>query len=272
MSLQEVFRTAIESHRIWLGDFDRLYASQWEQRLRAAEESALCEAVYRGVLEQQGCTVSPSEDLNGHQRAPDFLCQKGGSQFYVEVTCLDSAAVERRCGGDGFRCSGKVTSGSFGLLNDAIFDACRRKCRQLADLPFARVLAVGTFHSLASKVCIERDFLSMLLTGTLGVSFGCEPESGALTGRDRVVTSLDSAVFTMPAKEGAFSLARLPISALLVGGLIASPPRIFGLLHPDPALPFDQNLLGGVSFCRLLDGYQCGIFSTEWARSDGGLC
>lgn len=272
MTLQEAFHAAIKSHRSWLGDFDCRYARQWEQRLQAAEESALCEAVFRCVLEQQGCTVTPSEDLNGHQRAPDFLCRKKGSQFYVEVTCLDSAAVERRCGGEALRCSGMITSGSFGLLNDAIFAACKEKCQQLADLPSPRVLAVGTFHTLASKVCIDPDFLSMLLTGTLGMAFGYDPETGASTGRDRVVTSLDCAVFAKPEHPGPFSLARLPISALLVGGLADSPPRIFGLLHPAPTVPFNQNLIEGVSFCRLLDGYESGLFSTEWTQADGGLC
>jgi hypothetical protein len=160
-----------------------------------------------------------------------------------------------------------MESGSFGLLNDAILDACKKKVKQLVDLPAPRVLAIGTFHKLASMICISSDALSMLLTGTLGVAFGCDPETGALTGNDRVVTQLEGAVFAKPEPEKTFSLARLPISAVLVGGLAVSPPRIFGLLHPSPMMEFDSRTLGDIPFCRLKQGYKHGEFAAEWIQT-----
>jgi hypothetical protein len=267
---QQAFQSVISSHRRWLDGHDGLYGKQWEQRLAADEEAALCEAVFRDELERRGCTVAPNEDLKGRLPAPDFLCHKGPRRFFVEVKCLEAAAIEKCCGGDVSRCSNTIESGSFGLLNDAILKACKGKTAQVANLPAPRVLAIGTFHSLASIACVAPDCLSMLLTGTLEVAFGCNPKTGALTGTDRVVTHLSGAVFARPKPEGSFGLARQPISALLVGGLAVSPPRIFGLLHPSPAMQFDPSLLGRIPFCRLLPGHEQGRFSTEWINVGGG--
>ena len=225
----------------------------------------MCEAAFRRILVELGCKVEPNEDLKGESKAPDFHCERFGNRFYVEVTCLGIEAVTANTGLSDEPGNDTV---SVRLMNDMIFNAAIGKVEQCANLDAPCLVAVGTWHFYASMAFVNRDALAMVLTGKLGVSWRYNSESGEAEGEPREVTNLKGSAFVRPGKADLVDMTRLPISAILVGGLGLRPPRVLGLLHPEPVRPLDPRWLPQLSFCRLLDGSDRGLFTTEWIEPD----
>ena len=63
-------------HREWLRGFYGKLLSQWNNRLEANDEAALCEAKTRKLLSSHGCEVEPFEDPSSG--GVDFKCTKDG--------------------------------------------------------------------------------------------------------------------------------------------------------------------------------------------------
>jgi hypothetical protein len=98
------------------------------------------------------------------------------------------------------------------------------------------------------------------------MAWDIERATGQAVGDTYQITRLESSVFTRPGKISSIEFARLPISALLVGGLGVNPPSIYGLLHPSPRLPFDPAILARLAFCKQHLDFGSGTISTEWVQ------
>jgi hypothetical protein len=244
----------------WIERFDRRHARNWAKLYHVEPEAAMCEATYWGLLTDCGVEVEPNANLAFSMKAPDYVCQKDGHTFYVEVTCIKIDTATNKTS------LSHVTPSSFqhyARLNDAIFSECRQKTPQCSSVSAPCLVAVGTFHHTASTICVAKHHLEDLLTGEPLLAWNFDGSRGEAVGDPYVVTHLRSAAFLMPS-EGKAALARSPISGVLVGGFGCRPPDVYGLLHPNPGHAFDRALLDRIEFCRLSDGYETGDLSVEW--------
>ena len=233
-----------DEHRNWLSPFDLQYLRNWERLLNADDEAAMVEARVRGILQGYGIVVEPNEDLTGAQQQPDFRCMAGATEFYVEVTCISKDVATAKTG---------IPDESHGLtacrsLNDAIFSACRGKAGQCGNVDGPALLAVGTFHTFAAMHSFKRPVVDWLLTGEPKMAWNIDMRTGEQVGDDYQVTDFYSAAFLRPDKTQEVGVARSSISGLMLCGLGSDPPRLIGVLHPNPAHAFDPSVLPDVEF------------------------
>ena len=147
----------------YVGFLDRFHGEhrrQWEHRLLADREAAMCEATFWEELANRAVDVQPHPETTGDRKTPDFQCRKNAQDFYVEVTCIHIETVTRKTG-----LSLQPGIGSLRLLTKAIQEECHSKTRQCADLDAPCLLGIGTFHFPASYLCIERRHLEEVLMG-----------------------------------------------------------------------------------------------------------
>src|SRR5262245_46828290 len=147
----------------WLEKFDEQHVRAWALLLHKDPEAAMCEATFWGILTDCGVTVEPFLNLNGSKKSPDFLCKKASTTFFVvEVTCLRIATVTKKTHLDHEPISKPRW---YTPLHNAIWEECVNKTPQCAAVAAPCLLAVGTFHYVASAVAIQPRLLSWLLTG-----------------------------------------------------------------------------------------------------------
>ena len=160
--------------------------------------------------------------------------------------------------------AGRISSGAFRPLNDAIFRACKGKASQCGDLDQPALVAVTTFHGLASMICFNKIHANMLLTGEMMLSWNIDTQTGEQVGDLYGRTELRSATFLKREINNGIGFARSSISGLLLCGLAIDPPRILGVLHPNPVRPFDPGLLPDVPFCNVQIDRCTASLSTRW--------
>ena len=221
----------------------------------------MCEATYWGVLHDCGVSVQPYEGSLHDRPSPDFLCEKGGERFYVEVTCLHIDRVSEATSLSHFASPGAQ---NYANLNRAIFQEVIGKTRQCAALDAPALVAVGTFHYQASALCFQKKHIEMLLTGDSMISWLINTQTGKSVGDLFLSTKLRSATFLKPGGRHGPQAARLPVSGLLLGGFGCDPVHVYGLLHPDPKRPFDRRLLDRIEFCELLRDDAQAALSVKW--------
>jgi hypothetical protein len=244
-------------------EFEPQHAKNWARQYKADPEAATCEAMFWGVLTDCGVTVIPNRDLTGNKSSPDFLCEKDGQKFYVEVTCIQIEKATRETTLPHV-CGMEVQAQSFGNLNRAIFGEVVNKTPQCANLDAPCIVAVGTFHFQASSVCVDKWSLGMLLTGDEMITRDFDTSKGETVGETYISTRLEKAAFIRFGRDGALEHARSPVSAVLVGGFGCREVNIVGILHPRAARPFTPGLLSRIEFGRLNEDYASGRLSVEW--------
>jgi hypothetical protein len=89
--------------------------------------------------------------------------------------------------------------------------------------------------------------------------------TGTKVGDIFLSTDLRSATFLRPDPINGIGFARSSVSGLLLCGFGILPPRVLGILHPNPARPFDRNLLSDVPFCEVAIDSASGTLSTHWS-------
>jgi hypothetical protein len=253
-------------HRKWLSAFSPQYLRNWE---KIDDEAAMCEAAVRRLIQRNGITIEPNEDLTGAKPRPDFRCLHPRQPFYVEVTCLSVETTTKQTGLVPSP-EGRTRPAPFSPLNDSIFNACKGKAAQCRNLDHPTLVAVGTWHDLASMLCINKPMLSMLLTGQTMMSWNIDVESGRQAGETYQTTELYSATFLRRDNNEGIGDARGSISGLLVCGFGIDPPKILGVLNPNSARPFDPQLLPEIEFCQMrLDRQKGELYPTWVGGSDG---
>lgn len=233
-----------DEHRQWLSAFDPQYLANWEKLLNADDESAMTEASVRRMLEYYGVSVEPNEDLTGSQQSLDFRCFVNCSKFYVEVTRISIDKATQKTG------ISQEPSGftPFQSLNNAIFQACIGKAKQCSSADAPVLLAIGTWHSFAAMASFQKPWLNMLLTGKTGMTWNIDTATGEQVGETFQSTELHSATFLKPDSSEEIGLARSSISGLILFGAGLSPPKVMGVLHPNPTHPFDPSTFPKIEF------------------------
>ena len=146
------------------------------------------------------------------------------------------------------------------------FWACVGKAKQCADAPYPTLLAVVTFHYGATVFCFDKSDISELLTGVthMRVSLNTGPDRKA--GEAYYATEFCSAVFLRPDSSERVGFARNSISALLLCGLKTRPPKTIGVLHPNPARPFNPANLPQIEFGEVAIDRNAGQLHVTWPQ------
>ena len=249
-----------DEHRKWLSAFDPQYTRNWEKLLNADDEAAMAEARVRHILQGYGIVVEPNEDLAGDTRRPDFRCSSALEKFYVEVTCISKEMATAKTG---------IPDEPHGVtpfrpLNDAVFAKCKGKASQCGNLDGPALLVVGTFHTFAAMASFDRPAVDWLLTGKPKMAWDIDMRTGKQVGDDYQVTELYSAAFLRPDKTQEVGFARSSLSGLLLVGLGSEPPRMIGVLHPNPACPFDPSVLPQIEFGQVELDRQSRQMQVSW--------
>ena len=252
------------SRPAWLSAFDPRYRKNWEKLLNAEEESAFAEARVRQLLQGHGVSVEPNEDLDGSTPQPDFRCYAGGDKFYIEVACVPTAVATEKTGipNGPHRCS------TCRPLNDAIFAKCRGKAAQCKDLDAPALVAIGTFHRFAAMSFFDKPILNWVLTGEAKIAWEIDTRTGKQAGDTHQITELHSAAFLCPDKTLEVGYARSSISGLLLCGLPLTKRTLIGVLHPNPARPFDPAILPKVEFGQVAIDRASRQLHVAWPKGD----
>lgn len=236
-----------DEHRQWLSSFDPQHLANWERLLKADDESAMTEAAVRRILHSHHVNVEPNEKLTGTCGGPDFRCAAGASHFYVEVTCISIATAERRTGVKDGPTGGDRPLKATGMT-EAIFAECQNKAPQCGNLDGPALVALGTFHSTAAMFGFAKVLVNCVLTGKTKMAWDIDIETGQKVGDTYQTTELQAAAFMRPDKTQEIGFARNSISGVLLCPVGLPTMRTIGVLHPNPARPFDPAMLPGIEF------------------------
>ena len=258
--LKSVYSKVIDEHRSWLKPFGQQYLNKWERLLKNQPESAICEASTRKLLSDHDIKVEPNEDTSSG--GPDFLCKKKDKSFYVETTCITKEKATQKTG---------LTDKPAGVeaynpLTRAILGEICNKTPQCSNLGAPCIIAIGTLHPVVGHICFSKSHAGLLLTGSTKIATQFDSEKGRATGELYQITELEDSAFVRLTKNShdKIECARNPVSAVFLCSFGTLPPRVLGVLHPNPNHSFDRSLLPAIKFCTLADGYQTGQFSVEW--------
>ena len=178
------------------------------------------------------------------------------------MTCIPIAVATEKTGipngPDGFSL--------FHPLNDAIFAKCRGKAAQSKDLDAPALVAIGTFHSVAAMSSFQKPILNWVLTGEAKIGWHVNAQTGKKVGDTHQTTELYSAAFLCPDKTEEILYARSSISGLLLCGLALKDRPVIGVLHPNPARPFDPTILPQVEFGQVATDWASRQLHCEWPQ------
>ncbi len=262
--LRDLYKDIIKLHIEWLESYSHERAEKWKDLLGSNPEAAICEACVRDSLAQHVDEIQPNEDLS--HGGPDFLCRLSNQYYYVEVTCItiESATQVSELPHSPPRNSN--ASAYRYLLTEKIRGELVNKTPQCSRLDHPCVLAIGTLHSQAGPHCMDEHAAKEVLTGTTHIAAKISTKTGGMVGKPYNAADLRDSSFIRPAKTESISIeeARKTISAVLLYSLWYDPYQVIGLLHPKPNKPFPRELLSGIKFGKLKDGYDEGILEVEW--------
>jgi len=251
-------------HRAWLNSFDLCHLDHWKRLLNENSEAAYCEAAVRRLLASFGVSVEPNEQLRADGGGPDYWCFRNKSHFYTEVTCVLRATAAAKTGiSEEPRRKGLIAP--FGMI-EAIFSECVSKAKQCRDMDAPTIVAVGTFHSFAAMSCFKKVIVSSVLTGKTKTAWNIDISTGQQAGEMYQLTELEKAAFLKPDPQQEVGFARSSISGLLLCGLGIS--RYLGVLHPNPARPFDPMILKEVEFGRVEFDRASRQFHVTWPNGN----
>lgn len=249
-------------HRSWLASFEPQHLRNWEKLLKNEEENALSEAVVRRFLILKGLVVRPNEDLIGIDQRPDFRCESSNGHFYVEVTCITIDTATAITG------LSKESNNAMrpSPLTKKIQAICKKKAVQCDNHDAPVLVAICTFHSVACMFSFSTPYLDMLLTGTSSMSVRINRVTLESIPGVEIDSDPSTSAFLRYDNQSGLNYARSSISGLLMCGVSIEPTWVIGILHPNPARPFDTQLLSDISFGEVEIDQESGQLRTSWPR------
>jgi hypothetical protein len=260
------FDQLIGGHREWLMGFDSVHLNVWDNLFtKDNSEAALCEAGTRQLLQELDVNVEPYS-FGGNDPNPDFKCQKDSKLFYVDATCVMKDTATRRSKLDDTPQNQRGTF--YSLLTESYFHKAGKKVSQFENMNAPCIIAIGTMHFQAGVLCFDEKSAEEILTGKSGISSQINTRTGRAIGKPYQSTSLEAAPFLKMRKiicdEPLIQPVWQAISAVLLCPFNIHPVKCLGILHPKPIYEFDKSLLSCIKFCRLKEGWESGILTTEW--------
>ena len=236
-SLDEV----LEGYRLFLEVKKPEHFSAFQHR---GAESARAEAAIFSWFRSTGRDVEIAEDpATG---GPDFLVSASNSAlFLAEVTNLKTEAVAANSGLK-TELSEPVEAFSFSLITEVLRARASAKAKQLSKAEIPRLLVITCQHRDADLILGPNAAEELLVGGSaIRVPLGADEPSV------QTVTHLRDSVFFRFDDEGSVEPARRSISAILLVALGSHQAQCLGILNPEPALPFDFQLLREIPFLRV---------------------
>lgn len=217
------------------------HVKSFQARKSGAPDAALAEAITFSWL--RAAHLKPRiSDVPG-TGGPDFVCtSKNAGDFSVEATALDGDAVAKRTGLPNTAESG---GGWFSDDTRKLQAVVKRKASQLSASSLPRVLAICASHP-ASSVLLGRVGAEELMTSPPRFTVPIDDEQAGI----QTNTDLGESAFLQLTAAGPVAVRR-SVSAILLISIWDDELNVMGLLHPDPARPWDPASLPGVPFLRL---------------------
>jgi hypothetical protein len=194
---------------------------------------------------------------------PDFICRpEKQPEFLVEVKSIDSEAVTHKSGlPDKIN---KAGTSAFGLITTALDRSVAKKTRQLSKHPYPMALAITSSHAF-STILMDGFAAHNLLLSEPMIShrIGDPSDTGSW------VTNLQNSPFLRKDESGEQIVpCRQSISVIFLIALCWDQAHVVGILHPEPAIPFNPAVLWRVPYLRLKTWpITDGILQTEWIHS-----
>jgi hypothetical protein len=251
-SIQEL----VKAYLLFLEVCYRDHLKPFEDTLGSDPDAAKAEAVVFSWLRLQRHrpNLAESPGVGG----VDYLCTpEARGPFLVEVTHLNRDAVVQR---SGWPDELSDVARTFGQITPNLWSKARAKAPQLAGHEVPRVLAICLSH-IGASVLLDRLAAQWLMISEpkieLPLTLTGEPKPA------RHVTDLRNAAFFKP-QDGAIVPVRQSISAILLIAIWEDQLEVVGMLHPEPAVPFDYHSLGDVPFLRVQWPIVADEIRTEW--------
>ena len=213
--------------------------SQYNSRLCRQPEGARAEAVVHSALRQVCDSVTIAEDPS--HGGPDFLCALAGSSFVTEVTAVAPDVVKDRSS------FAPCDAGSFSFITHTLRNRISDKSPQLAHETMPRVLVIASEHA-GSNILLGPRAAEYLMAGDLNISI---PFDGQGKEPSQATQLSDSAFFRFNKTSGDVESCRRSVSAVLLVSIYDGTCGVVGVLHPDPAVVFVQDLLPNVPYLSL---------------------
>ena len=232
----------IESYKVYIEVKYPSHLQSFCTRLKNSPEGAKAEAIMFSVLRANFDNVKLGEDIS--TGGVDFLCDIDGSEFLVEVTCLEAEAVAIQSGMKN-EILENGSAGWFCTVTHMLRTKASGKAAQVSGHNIPRVLAITTEH-------IGGDFLlgpygaETLLTSDTKIRV---PIEEPIEKTDLSTDLKDSVFFRF--KNGAIESCRRSISCILLININADKVRFVGVLHPEPKYEFSIKLFPSVPFARI---------------------
>ncbi len=150
-------------------------------------------------------------------------------------------------------------------MTEAVFAECVNKAPQCGGLDAPALVAVGTFHATAAMIGFKKVLVRGMLTGKTQMTWDIDIQTGQQVGDTYETTALQAAAFLKPDKTQEVGFARSSISGVLLCGLGTEPGQCLGVLHPNPARPFDPALLPGIEFGEVEIDRGSGQLRVRWS-------
>ena len=234
-------KNLVENYKHFLNVNHSEYIKPFHNRLQNKPESARAEAVVFSFLREIYTDVQLEEDLA--KGGVDFRCKTDGTEFVVEVTCLDSESVTRASGLPDE--TPETGSGRYySMITPLLRKKASDKAYQMSEYDCPRILVITSEHPHASSV-LDTRAASDLLTGETKIAISNTPRA-----KLDLATELEDSVF-FRLKNGKLESCRQSISAILLCSISGASAFVVGLLHPDPACKFSPQLLSSVPFVGL---------------------
>lgn len=239
------------------------HLKRFKDRWNADPKAAEAEAVVFSVL--WSARLRPDIFEDNSAGGPDFRCEPSPSgSFLVEVKSLDSEAVSERSAlplsitGNGGQ--------AFGLITDKLCSAAQSKASQLGGRGMPGILAIASSHAFAGLL-MDRGAAEYLMTSAPHISVPV----GSTRNAGQWRTDLRNAVFCQPTAlldasgNQGFVTRYRSIAAILLMTIGGRETDVVGLLHPDPAHPFNPQLFPAVPYVRFAQWPLTSTnISTEW--------
>jgi hypothetical protein len=235
-------KEVIDSYKTFLEVKYPGHFQSFSHRVKDQKESAKAEAITFSFLRSNFEDVQVAEDIS--TGGADFLCKSNGSEFIVEVTCLEAESVATQSEWKN-EIPENVSAGSFGMITHMLRTKVSGKTMQLSGYSGPRILVITCEH-IAADVLLGTHGAELLLTSDTKI----EVPIGKPIDTIDIVTDLKDSVFFRH-KNGALESCRRSISAILLFSVFANKTLVVGLLHPDPEYIFPISLLPSIPFMRM---------------------
>lgn len=215
----------------------------FQRRLTTDPNAARAEAVVFSWLRSQ--RMKPEIAESPATGGVDYLCvPKLRPPFLIEVTVLNREAVERR---SGWPDELSDRADAFSMITPNLWSKGRHKAPQLADKEVARVLAICLSHVGASAL-LGTKAAEWLMVSEPKIEWPIDFEGTSVPSRN--VTDLRNAAF-FRLEFNRIVPVRQSISAILLIAIWDDQLNAVGLLHPQPAVPFDYGVFHNLPFLRV---------------------